>query len=124
MKKHHYRRVVPLFRTIAITILGIVIVFIILGLTKCPSKEVDTDQGENRTAAKTIEEVLNENTSELMSIPGVVGTGQGLCDGKPCIQVYVIKKTPELNKKIPRIIEGFPVSIEETGEIKPLPRKK
>jgi hypothetical protein len=32
----------------------------------------------------------------------------------------VIKKTPELNKKIPNIIEGYPVVIEETGKIKAL----
>ena len=74
-------------------------------------------------AAKGIEEVLKEHTNELMTIPGVVGTAEGLCDGKPCIKVYVIKKTPELNNKIPHILEGYPVSIEETGEFKALPKK-
>jgi hypothetical protein len=62
-----------------------------------------------------IEDILKQNTNLLMSIPGVVGTGQGLCDGKPCIKVFVIKKTAELSNKIPREIEGYKVKIEETG---------
>ncbi len=81
-------------------------------------------QGENTMVKRGIEKVLKEHTTELMSIPGVVGTAQGLCDGKPCIKVYVVKKTPELDKKIPKNIGGFPVSIEETGEIRPLPKSR
>ena len=73
---------------------------------------------------KTIEEVLKEHTNELMSVSGVVGTGQGLCDNKPCIKIFVIRKTEALDQKIPDTLEGYPVMIEETGEIKVLPRDK
>jgi hypothetical protein len=59
-----------------------------------------------------------------MSLPGVVGTAQGLCDDKPCIKVYVIKKTSELAKEIPDIIEGYRIMIEETGEIRALPENQ
>jgi hypothetical protein len=78
----------------------------------------------NQMASKPIAEVLKEHTKSLMTVPGVVGTGQGLCEGKPCIKVFVIKKTPELEQKIPETLEGYPVVIEETGEIKALPRTK
>jgi hypothetical protein len=73
-------------------------------------------------AGTTIEEVLKRNNERLMSVPGVVGTGIGRCDGKPCIRVYVVKKTPELEKKILSAIEGYPVVVEETGPIRPLDR--
>ena len=73
---------------------------------------------------KSIEVVLDEHTDELMSMPGVVGTGQGLCDDKPCIKVFVIERAPELDQKIPDALEGYPVKIEETGEIKALPKDK
>ncbi len=73
-------------------------------------------------ATKTIEEVLQEHTKKLMSLPGVVGTGQGLCDDRPCMLIFVIKKTPELVQEIPRVIEGYPVRIKETGEIRTLPK--
>jgi hypothetical protein len=80
-------------------------------------------RGKNPMAAETIKEVLKKHTEELMSMPGVVGTGQGLCEGKPCIKVFVIEKTPDLDQKIPKTLDGYPVVIEETGPIKALPKK-
>jgi hypothetical protein len=79
--------------------------------------------GKNPMAAETIKEVLKKHTKDLMSMPGVVGTGQGLCEGKPCIKILVIEKTPDLDQKIPKTIDGYPVVIEETGPIKALPKK-
>lgn len=69
---------------------------------------------------KKIEQVLKEHTDELMSIPGVVGTAIGLCDERPCIKVYVVKKTPEIDQKIPDSLEGYPVMTEESGEFRKL----
>jgi len=89
----------------------------------CPIEASDTHQKGNPAAAKAIDEVLKEHGNTLMSIPGVVGTGQGLWEGKPCIKVFVIQKTPELDRAIPPILDGYPVRIEETGPIKALPRK-
>ncbi len=55
------------------------------------------DQREKRPMQeKTIEQALADHTDSLMSLPGVVGTAQGLCDGQPCIKVFIVKKTPEL----------------------------
>ena len=59
--------------------------------------------------SRTIKDVLKEHTNDLMAIPGVVGTGQGLCDGDPCLKVFVMKKTTKLLKKIPFDLEGYPV---------------
>ncbi len=67
---------------------------------------------------QTIEEVLSQYTDSLMSIPGVVGTAIGECEGQPCIKVLVVEKTPELLGKIPSTLEGFVVDVQETGEIR------
>jgi hypothetical protein len=72
----------------------------------------------NQMVARPIVEVLKDHARDLMSIPGVLGAGQGLCEGKPCIKVFVIKKTPELVQKIPDTLDGYPVVIEETWEVK------
>ena len=69
---------------------------------------------------RPIEAVLKEHTSQLMALPGVVGTAQGECSGAPCIKVYVKSKTPDMVGQIPSEIEGYRVVIEETGEIRPL----
>ena len=68
---------------------------------------------------RPLEEILRERTDSLMSMPGVVGIAQGLCDGKPCITVFVAKKTSALLKAIPVSVEGYPVAVEETGEFRP-----
>ena len=90
-----------------------------------PAVACGQDGAEDRPAKrpvqeKTIEEALRDHTDSLMSLPGVVGTGQGLCDGQPCIKVFIVKKTPELLRQIPAEIEGYTVAVEETGEIKAL----
>lgn len=92
---------------------------IAVGLTACANSSCRRE--ESKMAAKSIEEVLREHSRELMSLPGVVGTAQGLCDERPCIKVYVIRKSAELGRKIPGIIEGYPVAVEETGEIRTFP---
>lgn len=71
----------------------------------------------------TIEQVQAKYTDQWMKIPGVAGTGIGEAEGKPCLKVFVAKKTLELEKKIPKIADGYPVVIEETGEFKALDRK-
>lgn len=63
----------------------------------------------------SIEEALKNQTGRLMALPGVIGTGQGLYRGTPCIKVFVAKLNAELKKQIPDTIEGYPVIIEETG---------
>ena len=70
----------------------------------------------------SIETVLKKHTDALMAMPGVVGTAQSLCDDKPCIKVYVVALTPELQQKIPKDLEGYPVDIEVTGEFRALPK--
>ena len=86
-----------------------------------PSKFINSSEYENEMPSKPIEKVLEEHTNELMSIKGVIGTAEGLCNSKPCIKVYVIKKTPQLTQRIPTTLEGYPVVIEETGEFRALP---
>jgi hypothetical protein len=52
-----------------------------------------------------------------MQIEGVIGTGEGLDQGKPCVKVFVSSKT-EAIKKIPASVENIPIIIEVVGEIR------
>ena len=69
---------------------------------------------------KAFETVLEQHTLRLMSLPGVVGVGHGLCAGAPCIKVLVIEKTDDLAARIGDAIKGYPVEILESGEIRAL----
>lgn len=90
-------------------------VILLASIEACNNKYPEGEEGRKEMKSKPIEEVLKSHTDRLMAISGVAGTGQGLHEGKACIKVYVVKLTPELRKKIPGNIEGYPVIIEETG---------
>lgn len=76
--------------------------------------------GDAMAQEQTVAAVLQRHTTELMKIPGVVGTGEGVYRGKPCILVFVKKKSSRLVKKIPKTLEGFAVIVREVGKVKPL----
>jgi len=97
--------------------LAFVISVFIIGFINI-AKSVGANEKESNMAQKPIEEVLKDHSVMLMSIPGVVGTAQGLCDNKPCIKVYVVKRSSELEQKIPPVLEGYTVDIVETDVIK------
>jgi hypothetical protein len=92
------------------------------GLGDCRWARSPGDEAGGEVSRRPIEEVLKDHTPELMALPGVTGTYQGaLDDGRPCITVMVVSSTPELEARIPRELEGYPVRIEETGEIRAMP---
>ena len=74
---------------------------------------------------RDINDVLRDHDDELMAIPGVVGVYVGLmADEKTlCLKVMAARKTPELERKAPKSLEGYPVIVEETGIIRPMTGK-
>lgn len=103
--------------TILVLITSLLFLSSVLGNSGC------NREGEKSMPQKPIVEVLKSHTDHLMSIPGVVGTGIGEFEGRPCIKVLVVKKTEELEKKIPKTLDGYKVVIDETGEIRALEPK-
>ena len=74
---------------------------------------------------RDINVVLRAHDKELMAIPGVVGVYVGLlADQKtPCLRVMAMKKTQELERAIPKSLEGYKVEVEETGAIRPMKKR-
>ena len=64
-----------------------------------------------------VSQVLERHTDSLMNIPGVVGTAEGSCAGRPCILVLVERATQALRKAVPSQLDGIQVEIRETGRI-------
>src|SRR5207302_1987617 len=77
--------------------------------------------GEDTRAvtSKTIEAVLAAHTDSLMALPGVVGTAIGLCDGVPCIRVFLADSSAAARGRIPAQLDGYSVKVEVTGPIGP-----
>jgi hypothetical protein len=74
---------------------------------------------------RDINDVLRDHDKELMAIPGIVGVYVGALDDNKtaCLRVMAIRKTSELERKIPKSLEGYKVILEESGEIRPLKKK-
>lgn len=72
-------------------------------------------------SSEDIAAVKNRHETWIMNLPGVVGTAIGDCQGSPCIKVYIKEKNPELERQIPKQLEGFKLDIEVIGPIKILP---
>jgi hypothetical protein len=89
----------------------------------CSANKVGSRE-KNPMPQKTIKDALKEGNRKLLSVPGVVGTAQGICDSKPCIKIYVLQRSPELVRQIPDTIDGYPVVVEETGAIHTLPENR
>jgi hypothetical protein len=56
-----------------------------------------------------------------MSIPGVVGVGQGEKDGAPAVYIMVEQMTDPLRSALPDSIEGYAVDVHVTGRIEAQP---
>lgn len=93
-----------------------VICFLILGCSTDEKNQIKNTM----PPGSTISDVLHKHTPTWMKIHGVVGTGEGESDGRPCILLFVVKKSNEITQKIPDVVEGYPVVIHETGEVKPM----
>ena len=81
------------------------------------------NMAQNKTTPKRdINDVLRDHDKELLAIPGVVGVYVAvLDDGKtPCLKVMLAQKSAETERAIPKTLEGYPVLVEVTGEIRPL----
>jgi hypothetical protein len=77
---------------------------------------------EDLSRPRDIKTAMEAHTAELMSIPGVTGVAVGLThEQKPCVIVLVVRLTKELRKKIPVEVEGHPVKIMVSGEIRGMP---
>ncbi len=89
--------------------------------TACADTSGHDRDGVEAMSPMTIDEALKAHTDQLMSMPGVTGTAEGLCEGQPCVKVFVVEKTPELERAIHGILKGVPLVVEETGRIRARP---
>jgi len=74
---------------------------------------------QNSSPTREINAVLASHDKELLAIPDVVGVYVGAIGNERqlCLKVMLARANPESERKIPRMIEGYPVVTEVTGEI-------
>jgi len=84
-----------------------------------PDSRERSEEG-NEIPSRSIDEVLAAHADDLLARPGVTIVYQGaLEDGAPCITVGVIDKEAPSARELPPSLEGYPVVLQETGELGP-----
>ena len=95
----------------------------LLLLAGCESNPPPPDPGATTAPMRPAAEVIAAHAPGLMQIPGVAGVYEGETQAHaPCIRVMVVRRTRELEARLPKELDGYPVEIEETGKIRPLGR--
>jgi hypothetical protein len=79
----------------------------------CGSRPTRTET--ERMPTRSIEEVLAAHNDSLMATPGVVGTAIGLCDGEPCIRVFVVDSAAAARVRLEPRLDGHPLRVEVSG---------
>lgn len=71
---------------------------------------------------RDINAVLRAHDRELLKLPNVIGVYVGLLPDEktPCLKVMLSRETPATERALPKLIEGYRVVAEVTGEIRPL----
>ena len=98
------------------------VVALVLGLAAAGGCHSPMTSAKTTGPRRDINAVLAEHDDQLLARPGVVGVYVGLLKDEktPCLKVMLARKDSKLARSIPRVIEGYPVVTEVTGEIRPL----
>lgn len=114
-------------RASGLSLLGLACLLPACGYDREPSGPYPTSRDDPRMTADSprmaeLARIVASHAEALMAIPGVTGVAVGLLpDGEtPCLQILVTRQTDELEALLPRTVEGHPVVIVESGEIRPL----
>jgi len=68
-----------------------------------------------------IKTVMEAHAGVLMAVRGVTGVAIGETeDGAPCILILITVSAEEFRGRVPETIEGHPVRLLESGEIRPM----
>ena len=98
---------------------GRIVATLVVAAALASCARADHREETQAVTSKTIEAVLAAHTDSLMALPGVVGTAIGLCDGVPCIRVFLADANAAARRPLPEALEGYPVKVEVTGPIRP-----
>ncbi|WP_202985832.1 hypothetical protein [Nostoc sp. UIC 10630] len=109
---------------------NVILFFIIIALASLlflPLFTVNQDKqplllSNSLSIRQTIEQVKEQYESDLLRINGVVGVGISEYEDKPCIKVYLENESLNVQKQIPKQLNGFKVDTQVTGSIQAQPK--
>src|SRR5438105_785507 len=100
-------------------IAGFWLLALILVLRSIPVYAQAMAQNSSSEPRRDINAVLADHKKELLAIPDVVGVYVGTGEDRltPCLRVMLARENAQSQRKIPRVIEGYAVFTEVTGNV-------
>jgi hypothetical protein len=97
-------------------------IYLFLLLTCAVACQQNMAQNNSSSPKRDINVVLAAHDKKLLAMPDVVGVYVGTLEDRrtPCLRVMLARKNPKTERRIPRSIEGYPVRVEISGEIRPM----
>jgi hypothetical protein len=82
----------------------------------------ESESPSSSPPSRDINAVLRSHDQELLRLPHVVGVYVGLLPDEktPCLKVMLSRKDTTTEKSLPKVLEGYRVIAEVTGDIRPL----
>ena len=104
---------------VPVALLSLLLLLLVSG---CRAGSGGPSTGDNQMPKRDINAVLRDHDQELMATPGVVGVYVGLLGDQktPCLRVMIVKNSKDLERALPKSLEGYKVEVEETGNIRPM----
>lgn len=95
---------------------------VLLSALLLASCESSMPLGKSSSPRRDINAVLADHDKSLLARPGVVGVYVGLMPDEktPCLVIMLQRADPQLERSLPKQLEGHPVRLEISGEIRPL----
>jgi hypothetical protein len=77
--------------------------------------QTGTRESEMASSAE-LGQIITQQGNLIMELEDVVGLGEGLCKGEPCIRVFMTHDNAVTIAKIQELLEGTPFEIEISGD--------
>ena len=94
------------------------LLLIVLGAVACGPNGATREETVQRPP---LSEVVARHAPRLIEVEGIEVVYESVGpDGEPCVKIGVVELTDALRADLPRELDGWPVVVIESGEIRPL----
>jgi hypothetical protein len=66
--------------------------------------------------------IISSYSNLIMGLEDVVGIGEGLCSGTPCIRIFLARENAASVARIQEDLAGIPFAVEISGDFTALPK--
>ena len=79
------------------------------------AKVTGTEPEAAELAVPDIATIIAIHEQSIMGLDDVEGIGESLCEGTPCIKIFLSEDNPSTRAVLPAELEGVPVVVELSG---------